>query len=88
MEFLITPSFLVFQECPWLHAHEDSPQRRSIHPGTVQQSLLQHSRNDPPLLHQQAAHQGGGTHVPALPSHRPAPITHHIHARNAFRVLP
>ncbi|KFM61696.1 hypothetical protein X975_20482, partial [Stegodyphus mimosarum] len=44
--------FAVSQECPWLYAYEDSPQRRPIHSRTVQQSIFQHSRNDSPLLNQ------------------------------------
>lgn len=67
---------LLLQECPWLHAHEDSSDERgSLHPRPVQQPFLLHTRDDPALLPQQAAHQGRRTHVPALPRHRPAPLT-------------
>lgn len=67
---------LLFQECPWLHAHEDSSDEwGSLHPRPVQQPFLLHTRDDPALLPQQAAHQGRRTHVPALPRHRPAPLT-------------
>ncbi|GFV77298.1 hypothetical protein TNCV_445281 [Trichonephila clavipes] len=50
-------SALHISECPWLYAHEDSPQRRSIYSRTVQQSIFQHSRNDSSLLNQQTPHQ-------------------------------
>ena len=68
--------FLVlFQECPWFHAHENSSdQRGSLHSRPVQQPFLQHTWNDPALLGQQAAHQRSWTHVPSLPCHWPASL--------------
>ena len=51
----------IFQEQSRVHAHEDPVDwRRTIHPGSVQQTIQQHRGDGELLHHQQTAHQGSG----------------------------
>lgn len=63
--------YLCLQECTWFYAYEDPAVSRNwkIYSRSIQQTIRQYSRNDPPLHSEQTANPWGRTHVSLTSCH-------------------